>query len=167
MGLHVLQVLRCHSPSCHARPVTVAHAGSLRLHPGHPGQQRPCSLRTVSNAAHPRCRLSLQHESTYGPCGVLYPPARYFACLPACMRHVVVVPRFAACTPYTSLWKRRHRRSQLVGDALRLMDAQGVPRPPNAVPLLRSMAANMHSGWWGLRLFAYALSWLYRYVSCR
>lgn len=27
------------------------------------------------------------------------------------------------------------------------------------------MAANMHSGWWGLRLFAYALSWLYRYVT--
>lgn len=71
--------------------------------------------------------------------------------------------RFAACTPYTSLWGRRHRRTQLVDDALCLMDAQGIERPPNAVPMLRSMAANMHSGWWGLRLFAYALSWLYRY----
>lgn len=225
----VQQVHHAHSLCCHVHRATAALDGSSAQSIGSHGQHPRCCQKTASNAAHlPRYSYPL-HANIYGAHvdvhGVLCTAwganrkTHYFGNL---LNNNTC--RFAACTPYTSFKHMRHRRTQLVADALHTMDTMiptttghgagcpdgrsehdehtpmadasprspdtpctpttpatptpahtpSLPSPPlslydrqHAERVLHSMAANMHSGWWGLRLFAYALSWLYRLVELR
>ncbi len=70
---------------------------------------------------------------------------------------------FAPTTPSTSSTTTR-ASSTTAAAAATTTTAAAAYDVQHARRILSDIAANMHSGWWGLRLFAYALSWLYRYV---